>query len=235
MRKVPEVRALWNQARRPAIRLLIGLALIAPAGAFMARAEVEGWQLERQVSAQMVAPEEQARSAVAAAWREKAMERQRQKLTAQFAAAFDIPFDLADAIHWAALREEVDPKVAFGLVRAESSFRTAAVSPVGAIGLTQLMPSTARWLEPGMTRKDLLEPDTNLRVGFRYLRHLIDAYEGDLRLALTAYNRGPGTVDRLVRSGRNPENGYADMVLEGRSDRHVTLMNRKFGRNRRTS
>ena len=232
MRIVPEVRALCERARRPAIRLMIGLALIAPAGAFMARAEVAGWELDRAAAAQLTTPEVQARSAVAAAWRDKALERERQRLTAQFAAAFDIPFDLADEIHWAALREEVDPAMAFGLVRAESSFRTAAVSPVGALGLTQLMPSTARWLAPGTTRKDLLQAETNLRVGFRYLRSLIDEYEGDVRLALTAYNRGPGTVDRLLRSGKDPNNGYADMVLEGKSDRHVQLMNRKFGKTR---
>jgi soluble lytic murein transglycosylase-like protein len=230
MRKFPEVRALCARARRPAIKLLIGTALIAPAATFMARAQVEGWELEAGVTAQTVSADDQARSAVADAWRAKVLERERQKLTAQFAAQFDIPFDLADEIHWAALQENVDPQVAFGLVRAESSFRTAAVSPVGAIGLTQLLPSTAKWLVPETTRKDLLEPRTNLRVGFRYLRHLLDEYDGNTRLALTAYNRGPGTVDRLLKSGRNPENGYADMVLTGRSDRHVALMNRKFGR-----
>jgi soluble lytic murein transglycosylase-like protein len=191
---------------------------------------VEGWELERQVAAQTVAVENEARSAVAEAWRAKVLERERKKLSAQFAAVFDIPYDLADEIHWAALQEKVDPQVAFGLVRAESSFRPAVVSPVGAVGLTQLLPSTAKWMAPETTRKDLLEPRTNLRVGFRYLRHLLDEYNGDTRLALTAYNRGPGTVDKLIRSGRNPENGYADMVLTGRSDHHVSLMNRKFGR-----
>lgn len=230
MRRVPEVRALCARARRPAIRFMIGMALIAPAGGFMARAEVEGWELERQVAAQTVAVENEARSAVAEAWRAKVLERERKKLSAQFAAVFDIPYDLADEIHWAALQEKVDPQVAFGLVRAESSFRPAVVSPVGAVGLTQLLPSTAKWMAPETTRKDLLEPRTNLRVGFRYLRHLLDEYNGDTRLALTAYNRGPGTVDKLIRSGRNPENGYADMVLTGRSDHHVSLMNRKFGR-----
>lgn len=230
MRKVPEVRALCARARRPAMKLLIGTALIAPAGGFMARAEVEGWELDRDVAAHTVAADQQARSAVAEAWRAKVLDRERQKLSAEFAAAFDIPFDLADEIHWAALQEKVDPAVAFGLVRAESSFRTAVVSPVGAVGLTQLLPSTAKWMAPETTRKDLLEPRTNLRVGFRYLRHLLDEYGGDTRLALTAYNRGPGTVDKLIRSGRNPENGYADMVLTGRSERHVALMNRKFGR-----
>jgi soluble lytic murein transglycosylase-like protein len=214
---------------------LIGSALILPAGAFMARTDLAGWQQELSLPEHEVVATTQARNAVAEAWRAKAMERERQALTARFAAEFSIPFELADEIHFAALQEQVDPQIAFRLVRAESSFRTAVVSPVGALGLTQLMPSTARWLRPGTSRKELLEPRTNLRVGFRYLRQLIDQYGGDTRLALTAYNRGPGTVDRLLKGGQDPENGYADIVLLGSSERHVKLMNAKFGKRKRQS
>src|SRR5690606_13385003 len=149
---------------------------------------------------------------------------------AELATEFEVELPLAQDIHDAAVEEQIEPRVAFGLVRAESSFRTKAVSPVGALGLTQLMPATARWLEPGTTKSKLLEPETNLRVGFKYLRQLIDQYDGDQKLALTAYNRGPGTVDRLLKRGRNPDNGYAEKVLTGESKRHVALMNRKFGR-----
>jgi soluble lytic murein transglycosylase-like protein len=227
----PEVRALCRRARRPTIRIAIAAAMIAPAGAFMARAQVAGWN-EEPVEAVEEPVQEQARDAVAQAWRERALEREREKLSAQFAELFEIPFDLAHQIHGAALEEKIDPALAFRLVRAESSFRPMAVSPVGALGLTQLMPSTARWLEPGTTRTQLLEPRTNLRVGFRYLRQLLDRYEGDERLALTAYNRGPGTVNSLLRRGRDPGNGYAELVLTGRSEKHVSLMNAKFGRKR---
>ena len=59
----------------------------------------------------------------------------------------------------------------------------------------------------------MLEPKTNLRVGFRYLRRLIRDFDGDVRLALLAYNRGEGTVSRLLRRGRDPENGYSGKVL----------------------
>lgn len=176
---------------------------------------------------------DQARDVVALAWRASAIEHERERLSAAFAAEFDIPVDLAHEIHFAAIEEQIDPKMAFSLVRAESSFRATAVSPVGALGLTQLMPSTARWLEPGITRREILEPRTNLRIGFRYLRELIETYDGDERLALTAYNRGPGTVDSLLRRGRDPWNGYAELVLTGRSDRHVALMRKKFGRRKK--
>lgn len=150
---------------------------------------------------------------VAAAWRQGVLDREREALSAWFAGRFDIPRDLAGDIYQAALEEEIDPELAFHLVRVESSFRRTAVSSAGAVGYTQVLPSTAGWFRPGTTRRQLLDPDTNLRVGFGYLRYLLDRYDGDMRLALTAYNRGPGTVDRLLRRGRNPENGYARRVL----------------------
>ena len=151
---------------------------------------------------------------------------------ASLAQEFKIPVRLATQIHAAATAEKIKPRTAFGLVNAESSFRTRAISPVGAVGLTQLLPSTARWLVPGTTRRDLMTPETNLRVGFRYLRHLLDQFDGNEKLALTAYNRGPGTVSKLLKRGRNPDNGYAEKVLTGRSARHVRLMNAKFGTRR---
>jgi soluble lytic murein transglycosylase-like protein len=132
---------------------------------------------------------------------------------------FKVTPSLARQIHEAAVANRIDPKVAFGLVRTESGFKNSATSPVGAIGLTQLMPATARWMQRGVTRSDLRNPEVNLRIGFRYLRELIDKYEGDTELALTAYNRGPGTVDRVLKRGGDPDNGYAGMVL-GRRNSH---------------
>lgn len=133
---------------------------------------------------------------------------------------FAVSTSLAETIHEAAVENGIDPKIAFGLVRAESGFRSSATSRVGAVGLTQLMPSTARWLEPGTTRSELRDPETNVKIGFRYLRSLIDQFEGNVDLALTAYNRGPGTVDRVLKRGGNPDNGYADFVRTGKRGRH---------------
>jgi soluble lytic murein transglycosylase-like protein len=126
---------------------------------------------------------------------------------------FKVSPSLARQIHEAAVANRIDPMIAFGLVRTESGFKSSATSPVGAIGLTQLMPSTARWFKRGITRSDLRNPEVNLSIGFRYLRELIEKYDGDTELALTAYNRGPGTVDRVLKRGGNPDNGYAGMVL----------------------
>jgi soluble lytic murein transglycosylase-like protein len=133
---------------------------------------------------------------------------------------FGIPADLAERIEDIALAEGIEPNVAFGLVRAESEFNRRAVSPVGAVGLTQLMPSTARYFKRGMNREALMDRDTNLRIGFRYLHTLIEKYDGNLELALLAYNRGPDRVDQLLANGDDPNNGYVEMVLGKRNKRH---------------
>jgi soluble lytic murein transglycosylase-like protein len=134
---------------------------------------------------------------------------------------YKVSRELARTIHDAAVESGVDPEVAFGLVRAESGFRNSATSPVGAVGLTQLMPKTAAWLEPGVTRKELRDPETNLRIGFKYLSKLIKKYDGNERLALVAYNRGPGTVDRALKRGQDPDNGYADFVHGKKNHGHT--------------
>lgn len=130
-------------------------------------------------------------------------------------ARYHIDEGLASDIYRIAQEEGIEPKLAYGLVKTESSFKTSAVSHVGARGLTQVMPKTARWLIPGMKSSDLHDQKTNLRLGFRYLNQMIDKYRGDVRLALLAYNRGPGTVDRILKRGGDPNNGYADKVLGG--------------------
>ncbi|MBB6070585.1 lytic transglycosylase domain-containing protein [Longimicrobium terrae] len=129
------------------------------------------------------------------------------------AQGYQIPDELASKIYTAAVENELPPELAFGLVRTESEFKDYATSHVGAIGLTQLMLPTAKWFKKGVTEDDLRDSDTNLRIGFRYLGELIDRYHGDVELALTAYNRGTGTVDRVLAKGGDPDNGYAGKVL----------------------
>jgi soluble lytic murein transglycosylase-like protein len=130
-----------------------------------------------------------------------------------FSSRYGIPADLAIEIEEIALAEGIDPQLAFDLVRVESEFKPSAVSPVGALGLTQLMPETAQLLSPGITREQIFDTETNLRLGFRFFNSLLRHYEGNVRLALLAYNRGPATVDRLLTAGIDPGNGYASAVL----------------------
>jgi soluble lytic murein transglycosylase-like protein len=130
-------------------------------------------------------------------------------------AKYDISRDLAEDIYDIAREQDIEPRLAYGLVKTESTFDERAVSHVGARGLTQVMPRTAAWLIPGTKTEDLYDRQTNLRLGFQYLDQMIDKYKGDVRLALLAYNRGPGTVDKVLKRGGNPDNGYADKVLRG--------------------
>jgi len=133
---------------------------------------------------------------------------------AVYAQRYRISADLALQIIESALGEGVDPDLAFRLIRVESVFQQAARSSAGALGLTQLMPSTARAIDPTLrSEEEILNPANNLRVGFRYLRRLMDRY-GDVRLALLAYNRGETTVDRALKAGRDPGNGYATKVFK---------------------
>jgi soluble lytic murein transglycosylase-like protein len=131
-----------------------------------------------------------------------------------FSTRYKITADLAGTIFDVALEERVDPELAFRLVRLESGFNPRAVSRVGAIGLAQLMPSTAVQFDRSVTREKLYDPETNVRIGFRYLRRLIGQYGGDVRLALLAYNLGEDAVDRARAAGKDPLVGYNRILLK---------------------
>jgi soluble lytic murein transglycosylase-like protein len=120
---------------------------------------------------------------------------------------------LAELIYDEALNAGIDPALAFEIVRLESRFDPRAVSSVGAIGLAQVMPRTAVFYDSTVTRDDLFDPATNLRIGFRFFRDLLVRYDHDLRLALLAYNRGPQRVGDILARGGDPANGYADRIL----------------------
>lgn len=95
-----------------------------------------------------------------------------------------------------AARFDLSPALIEALVWQESRWRTGAVSPVGARGLAQLMPGTARQM--GVDADD---PFANLEGGARYLREQLDRFGGDVEKALAAYNAGPG---RVIQSGGVP-------------------------------
>lgn len=86
----------------------------------------------------------------------------------------------------------IDPKLLTSVIAVESSFRSQAISSSGAIGLGQLKPATAQWL--GVN--DPFDPMQNMMGAAKYLRFLLDRYQGSVEHALAAYFRGQGTVDR---------------------------------------
>lgn len=94
---------------------------------------------------------------------------------------------------------DLDPYLVAAVVYQESRFSPRAVSPVGAVGLMQLMPSTADEVarQHGLQGPlNLSTPELNLRLGTSYLRNLLDLYQGDQVKALAAYNGGPSNVER---------------------------------------
>ena len=132
----------------------------------------------------------------------------------EFSTRYRITASLATTIYEAALAERLDPELAFRMVKLESQFNPRAVSKAGAVGLVQLMPSTARLFDKSVTREDLFDPEINARIGFRYMRRLIGLYKGDVRLALLAYNLGEARVDAARRAGRDPLEGYNRILIK---------------------
>ena len=132
-----------------------------------------------------------------------------------YSSRYRISADLAATIHDVAMAEGLDPELGFRLIDVESDFNERATSPVGAVGLAQVMLPTARFYEKDLTRDRLYDRETNLRIGFRYLRGLVRSYKGDLKLALLVYNRGPLAVENALNAGRDPANGYDRAILAG--------------------
>ena len=132
-----------------------------------------------------------------------------------FSRRWMVDTELARAIHDAALEAGIDPELAFRLVNVESQFKERATSGVGAAGLTQVMLPTARYYDPKITKEKLYTRETNLRIGFHYLRDLIDEQRGNVKLALLTYNRGAQAVQNALSLGLDPSNGYDRKVMRG--------------------
>lgn len=140
-----------------------------------------------------------------------------QRLTAvtKYSSLYHVPADLAAAVYDIALAEGIHPSLGFQLVKVESGFKPGARSDQGAIGYTQIRLKTARAYDPKLTESMLQDRDTNLRLGFRFLKELLGQFDEDLNMALVAYNRGPGRVFDLMTRGEDPANGYAESVMKG--------------------
>ncbi len=100
--------------------------------------------------------------------------------------------DVEQLINETAKRYQLDPALVRAIIQVESSGNPWAVSQKGAVGLMQVVPETGRKL--GVN--NLFDPQENLEAGVRYLKSLLDAYQGNLALSLAAYNAGPKAVEK---------------------------------------
>ena len=133
---------------------------------------------------------------------------------------------LAQTVVDEAHRQHLDLALVMAVMHVESRFYNFSLSPKGAVGLMQILPSTGEELAqrsgiPWHGPQTLLDPSTNARLGIAYLRELSDRYRGDLGAALAAYNWGPGVVDRRLEEGEEPPTDYSSLVWEARAQRAI--------------
>lgn len=115
-------------------------------------------------------------------------------------------------------RYDIDPSIILAIVAAESSFRTTVVSHKGAIGLMQLLPSTAFYMSKKVDHiniketKELFDAETNLRLGVAYFAYLIEK-TGSLEHAVIAYNYGPGNLKKAINKNAQLPKKYISSVM----------------------
>ena len=138
-----------------------------------------------------------------------------------------LPKKYEDFVCESAAEFGVEEELIFAVIRTESNFRSDAVSRAGAVGVMQLMPSTAVFIGQALGEApDLADARENIRAGTWYLRYLLDKF-GDRTLAVAAYNAGEGTVRGWLREGICNADGRSPSFPYPETDRYVRLV-KKF-------
>jgi soluble lytic murein transglycosylase-like protein len=199
------------QAKPQVPKRLAMLPLTLPADEVADLRKVSEWLVEPSAEEQDIAKEIRRDPEAFAVFAGFHTERERRDALAK------VPFGREIAV--AAHLHEVDSLLVASVVEVESTFRPTAGSHKGAVGLMQLLPSTA-----GLSRARLQNPRANLDAGAAYLAKLLDRFDGDLGLALAAYNAGPTNVRRYNGVPPFPETQqYVEKVLSRYVDYHRSL------------
>jgi soluble lytic murein transglycosylase len=146
-------------------------------------------------------------------------------------------------VHLPTIRAQVsdglDPYLVAAIIREESQYDPRAVSRVGAIGLMQVMPATAQTLlrrqgAPDVTREELFDQETNIRVGARYLGQLLQQFSGNVVLAVAAYNAGPQAVTGWAakQAGKEPDE-FVELIPYQETRQYVKRVLRSYREYRR--
>ena len=122
------------------------------------------------------------------------------------------PQKYAELVNQYAEENDLDPLLVFAIIKAESNFDEDVISNSGAVGLMQLMESTAQEMADDLaieipTKEALFDPELNIQIGTYYFAYLLGIYEGNIYLALTAYNAGIGNVNTWIEEGIIREDG----------------------------
>lgn len=122
------------------------------------------------------------------------------------------PQKYAELVNQYAEENDLDPLLVFAIIKAESNFDEDVISNSGAVGLMQLMESTAQEMADDLaieipTKEALFDPELNIQIGTYYFAYLLGIYEGNIYLALTAYNAGIGNVNTWIEEGTIREDG----------------------------
>lgn len=121
------------------------------------------------------------------------------------------PLKYSEYIEKYAKEYDIDPYLVYAIIKVESNFKTDAKSSSNAIGLMQIMESTAietaNKMDLNLTEKDLFEPELNIKIGVSYFTNLLDKYNDNYNLAIIAYNAGIGNIDKWIEEGTIKEDG----------------------------
>ena len=139
------------------------------------------------------------------------------------------PRSYANEIYENAEKNDLDPVILFGLIRRESAFNNDAHSPVGARGLMQLMPKTARQVARELKHRwrgsnSLYDPEKNLAYGAYYYRKLLSQFDGHYALALAAYNAGPNRVKKWLPEESMPADIWIETIPFRETREYVTTV-----------
>jgi peptidoglycan lytic transglycosylase len=128
----------------------------------------------------------------------------------------------------------VDPYLIAAIIREESQFDVKAVSRVGAIGLMQVMPSTANTVAhrvglPAVGREDLFDQETNIRIGVRYVEQLLEQFSGNLVYTIASYNAGPIAVGNWIAQNRGQsQDEFVELIPYQETRQYVKRVLRSY-------
>ena len=127
------------------------------------------------------------------------------------------PLAYSDQVTVNASEFGIAESLVYSIMRAESNYSPSAVSPSGAIGLMQVMPATAAAITKSVVNNGICErlgrPELNIRLGVKHLKGLLELYDGDIVMAVAAYNAGAGNVNRWVkRLGKVPNDLFIESI-----------------------